>query len=736
MIKNWFVLFGVALLTSWSHAQQDEFTADQLLEAARSGDLEQMKQIVDSGVDINSKTEYGSTALFFACDRGHFEIVKYLLKNGAEVDTKDTFYNATPLTWAQANGHDKIIVLLLEAGAEGADEILVSSVRRGQTEMAKAILKSGVATENAILDAKEIAEKSESKEIAALFEDIEVTAAPEFTISEEDAQKYVGHYASEAGTVVEVTANKEKLRFKASGGTSLMKPIETDNFKVGPTSVRFDVADGAVTQMVTQAPRQTVTYKRVSKEEADKIVAAAKKKAEEAAEKTEKKTFAESSPESKAADLAISSPNWPGFRGNGARGVADGQSVPMEWNAEGEKNLAWKTEIPGLGNSCPSIWGDKLFVTSAVNPEADNDFRIGLYGDVGSVEEDFEFEFVLYCLDKNTGKILWQKTANRAKPAVKRHAKSSHANPTVATDGKYVVAFFGSEGLYCYDMEGNLQWMKNLGFLDSGWFYDPGYQWGFGASPTLFDGKVIVQCDIQKDSFVAAFNLSDGEEVWRTARENEIPSWSTPIVHQFGDTPMLITHATRAARGYDARTGEELWSMRDHSEIVVPVPFVAHNLIYIASGYSPIQPIVAIRPDARGDITLPDNSLTSESIAWSTKRGGPYMPSPIVYGDYLYCCSNSGILTCYDAKTGDVVYKKRMRADGGALSFTGSPVAADGHLYLTAEDGRTLVVKAGPEFELVHTNRVGENVLTTPAVSEGRVFIRGQKHVFALGSKE
>lgn len=735
MIKNWMVLLGVVLLTSSLYAQQDEFTADQLLEAARSGELERITQIIDSGVDINSKTEYGSTALFFACDRGHVEVVKYLLKNGAEVDAKDTFYNATPMTWAQANGHDDITLLLLKAGAEGADEILAAVVRQGKVEMTKAILEAGVATEGGIRGAKELADKSKTEELAALFENIEVPAAPEFSLSEEDAQKYVGNYLSEGGRVVEVTAKKEKLRFKASGGTSSMKPVDVDQFKVGSSSVRFEVVDGEVAQLVTEAPRQTVTYKRVSKEEAEKAVAAAKKKAEEASKKPTKKVFGESSPESKAADLAISSPNWPSFRGNGARGVADGQSAPLEWNAEDSNNLVWKTPIPGLGNSCPSIWGDKLFVTTAVNPEADNDFRIGLYGDVGSVEEDFEFEFMLYCLDKNSGKVLWKKTANRAKPAVKRHAKSSHANPTVVTNGKYVVAFFGSEGIYCYDMDGNLQWMKNLGVLDSGWFYDPGYQWGFGASPTLFEDKVIIQCDIQKDSYVAAFKLSDGEEVWKTARENEIPSWSTPIVHEFGETPMLITHATRAARGYDARTGEELWSMSDHSEIVVPVPFVAHDLIYIASGYSPIQPIVAIRPDARGDITLPDNTLTSDSIAWSTKRGGPYMPSPIVYGDYLYCCANSGILSCYEAKTGEVVYKKRMRADGGSLSFTGSPIAADGHLYLTAEDGRTLVVKAGPEYELVGTNQIGENVLTTPAISEGRMFIRGQKHVFALGSK-
>ncbi len=727
------VLFALPLV-----AQQDEFTADQLWEAARSGELERMKQIVDAGVDINSTTEYGSTALFYACDRGHVEIVKYLLDKGADANAKDTFYNATPMTWAQMNSRNEIIGLLLKAGADGADDMLQTAVQSSSVELTKAVLDSGAATASAIRDAKEKADESDSAELKALFTKIELPAAPEFEFTAEMTQPYLGQYVSEDGDLVKITAKNEKLKLKTSGGTSFLKPVKPNVFKMGQTTVRFTMADGQVEQMVTEATRSTVIYTPITDDEAEKLADKNKepKKNEEPKATPEKKEFAPSSSESKAADLAISSSNWPGFRGSGGRGVGDGQEPPLKWNAAESENLIWKTAVPGLGNSCPSIWEDKLFVTSAVNPEADNDFRIGLYGDVESVEEDFEFEFVVYCLDKNTGEILWQNIANKAKPAVKRHAKSTHANPTVTTDGQYVIAFFGSEGLYCYDMEGNLNWKKDMGVLDSGWFYDPGYQWGFGASPTLFEDKVIVQCDIQKDSYVAAFRLSDGEEVWKTPRDKEIPSWSTPIVHQFGDLPMLITHATRAARGYDARTGEELWSMRDHSEIVVPVPFVAHDLIFIASGYSPIQPIVAIRPDARGDITLPDNTLSSENIAWSTKRGGPYMPSPIVYGDYLYCCANSGVLTCYEAKTGEVVYKKRMRADGGALSFTGSPIAADDHLYFTAEDGRTLVVKAGPEFELVDTNQIGENVLTTPAISEGRFFIRGQKHVFAFGDNE
>jgi outer membrane protein assembly factor BamB len=195
---------------------------------------------------------------------------------------------------------------------------------------------------------------------------------------------------------------------------------------------------------------------------------------------------------------------------------------------------------------------------------------------------------------------------------------------------------------------------------------------------------------------------------------------------------MLLTHATKAARGYDARTGEPLWSMGKHSEIVVPTPFVAHDLIFVASGYSPVQPIVAIRPTARGDISLPSGEKISEHIVWSTTRNGPYMPSPIVYGDYLYICSNSGVLTCYYAKTGEEVYRKRITAPGGGLAFTASPLAADGHLYFPAEDGRVVIIKAGPEYEMVSSNQSGGSILATPAISDRILFVRTNNRLMAF----
>jgi outer membrane protein assembly factor BamB len=269
-----------------------------------------------------------------------------------------------------------------------------------------------------------------------------------------------------------------------------------------------------------------------------------------------------------------------------------------------------------------------------------------------------------------------------------------------------------------------------LGRLDSGWFYDPDYQWGFASSPILFRDMVIVQCDIQQDSFIAAFDVRTGEPVWRTERD-EIPSWGTPTVYENDEHAVLITNATRFARGYNPYTGEELWRISGNSEITVPTPFVAHDLIFVASGYRPVQPIWAIRPGSRGDLSLTDGETSSDAIAWSDSKAGPYMPTPIVYGDYLYTCDNGGVLCCYEATTGKRLYRRRF-ARGGGASFVAAPVAADGRLYLTGEEGTVYVVQAGPKYALLSANPVGENCLATPAISDGMFLMRTQRHVIAL----
>ncbi len=376
--------------------------------------------------------------------------------------------------------------------------------------------------------------------------------------------------------------------------------------------------------------------------------------------------------------------------------------------------------------------GKRVFVTSAISGK-EADLKIGLYGDVTSVDDDSEHEFITVCLDSENGKELWRKTACKRVPSVKRHLKSTHANCTVATNGQFVVASFASEGLYCYSMEGELVWQKDLGRLDSGWFFDRDYQWQFGSSPVIHDGKLILQCDIQEGSFLAMLDLASGQEIWRVERD-EIPSWSTPTVVSTPSGLQIVTNATRAARGYDFTSGKELWRIGRNSEIVVPTPFAAHGLIYVSSGYRPIQPIYAIRLDSTGDLTLPEDKRQSEFVAWSETSGGPYMPTPIVYGDYLYACSNSGILTCYQARTGSLVYKKRLPMKG-SRSFVGSPIASDGKLYLTSEEGETAVIKAGPAFELIANNSCGETCLTTPLFPAARCTCEGKSMSSPFGKR-
>jgi outer membrane protein assembly factor BamB len=425
-----------------------------------------------------------------------------------------------------------------------------------------------------------------------------------------------------------------------------------------------------------------------------------------------------------------SAQNWPQFRGPGASGVVEGRAAAVKWDAEKSLNTLWKVPIPGLGHSSPVVWGNKVFVTAAVTTGAKDETRFGLYGDVTPVKDDPKHIWKVYALDKLTGKILWERTAYEGIPKVKRHPKSTHADSTPVTNGKYLIALFGSHGLYAYNLDGKLLWKQDLGVLDSGWFYDPDYQWEYGSSPIIYRDLIIIQADIQKDSFIAAYNIKNGKLVWKTPRE-EIPSWGTPTIYEGATRAEIITNGSKAIRGYDPMTGRELWRLTPNSEVTTPTPFAARNLIYVTSGYAPIQPIYAIRPGATGDISLKDGAVSNTFIAWSKQRGGPYMPTPVVYGDILYTCSNQGILTAYNADTGDRLYQERLGGTGGA--FTSSPVASDGKLYMFSEDGDVFVVKTGPKYELLSKNPVGEVMMASAAISDGLIIVRGLKHLFAFG---
>ncbi|TDJ67485.1 MAG: pyrrolo-quinoline quinone [Planctomycetota bacterium] len=431
--------------------------------------------------------------------------------------------------------------------------------------------------------------------------------------------------------------------------------------------------------------------------------------------------------------FAVQDVHWPSFRGDHARGIAEGFETPVEWSVPDGKNIAWRTRIPGLGHSSPIVWGDRIFVTSAVRSTGSAELKVGLYGAGDSVDEEGEHAFRLYCLDKQSGKILWERTAHEGIPMVKRHPKSTHANPTPAADADHVLAFFGSEGLYCYDHDGELLWQKDLGKLDAGAPGQRQYQWGYASSPLIHEGQVIVQCDVQDQSFLVVLALADGSEVWRVNRDED-STWSTPNVHPSGagGRPQIVVNGYKHIGGYDLVTGEEVWKLVGGGDIPVPTPVFEEDLIFITSAHGRLAPIYAILAGAEGELTM--NPGDCEYMAWSHARRGIYMQTPLVYDGILYCCNDGGILGCYDIASGEELYRERL--GDGNTGFSASAVAADGKLYFSAEDGGIHVVQAGPEFVVLAVNDLGETNMATPAISEGRLYFRTRGHIVAVGAEE
>jgi outer membrane protein assembly factor BamB len=423
--------------------------------------------------------------------------------------------------------------------------------------------------------------------------------------------------------------------------------------------------------------------------------------------------------------------SWPQFRGSGARGTAEGLALPDTWSVADGTNIAWKTAIPGLGHSSPVVWGDAVFVTTSISGKEDPYLKVGLYGNIDPVEDDTSHKFLVYRIDRESGKIVWERTAYEGVPRIQRHQKSSHANSTPATDGQHVIALFGSEGLYAYDMDGKLLWKKDLGVLDSGFFQVPTAQWGFGSSPIIHEGRVIVQADVQKGSFLAAFDVKTGKELWRTERD-DVPTWSTPTVHVDGTRKQVLVNGFKHIGGYDLDTGKELWRMRGTGDIPIPTPYVVNDLVFLTSAHGPGSPIYAVRTSASGDVSLAEGKKSNENVAWSHPRGGSYMPTTLVYDDQLYVLRDNGVLGAYDIATGERRYEQRL--GDGSGGFTASVVAGDGKIYFTAELGQVYVVKPGAKFELVATNEMDEICMATPAIADGTIFYRTRGHVVAISS--
>ena len=443
------------------------------------------------------------------------------------------------------------------------------------------------------------------------------------------------------------------------------------------------------------------------------------------------RTAAERTPRLPAAAPADGS--WPSFRGAGASGVADGQHLPDQWNGTTGKNILWRTPIPGLGHSSPIVWGDRIFVTTAVSSRGNATFKPGLYGDGDASEDRSRHRWLILAIDKRTGKTLWERIAHEGEPLDKRHIKSTYSSSTPVTDGRIVVASFGSHGVHAYDVNGTFLWKVDVGRLDLGAYDIPTFEWGPASSPIIWNGLVLLQYDTQADSFLLALHAETGKTAWKTERD-EFPSWGTPTVATTAAGPELVTNASKFIRGYDPRTGKELWRLGGSSKITAPTPVFADGLFVIASGRAPERPIFVVRPGARGDLTLKEGNTSSDTIVWSRSGRGSYMPTPLVYRGVLYVLANNGVFDAYDLQSGKEIYRQRLPQVGSG--FSASPVAADGKIYLSNEDGEMLVVSAGPTFAHVATNSMGELLMATPALSNGVMYVRSSTSLSAVGRRK
>ena len=418
--------------------------------------------------------------------------------------------------------------------------------------------------------------------------------------------------------------------------------------------------------------------------------------------------------------------NWPRFRGSDASGaVSDDSRLPDTWDRK--TNVRWKAAIPGWGWGSPIVWGDRVFVT-AVHSEAEYDKpKAGLYlGRGRPAPPDSVHHWMVYCLGLETGKLLWKHEAHVGKPRVPRHPKSTYAAETPTTDGKRLYVLFGDLGMYCYDFKGKQLWKHAIEPRKT--------QFGYGAaaSPVVIDDLVIFVYDNHESSYIMALDGGTGKSRWQMARK-EKSTWATPFVWKHGQRTEIVVAGKNENRAYSL-DGELLWHFNGNmSVLTIPSPFAVDGLLYITSGYfqDRKRPVFAIRPGARGDISLANGQAANEFIRWSLQRMGPYNTSPIVYRGLYFTLLDRGMATCHDSATGELVYN-RTRFPRGA-SFTASPWAYNGKIFCLDERGTTHVIPADRKFRVERTNRLDELSVATPAISQGRLLIRTASQVYCIG---
>lgn len=425
-----------------------------------------------------------------------------------------------------------------------------------------------------------------------------------------------------------------------------------------------------------------------------------------------------------ASSVAATAQQWPSFRGPSASGVFDDGAAPTDWNVGASTGVRWKTTIPGLSHASPVVWNDRVYVVSAVRLDGASAIDRQSQGVVFAADT-VRHAWRLYALDRASGRIVWERTAVEGAPQQGRHVRGTYANATPATDGRFIVATLGYEGVFCFNLDGTVRW-RVPGITDHKQMYDP------ASSPVIHDGLVFIQNDWQRDSHLAAFELETGKETWRVQRDEGM-TWTSPSIVGAGSSARLIVNSPRWVRAFEPRTGKELWRLDNRVKQPfdrIPTPFASGDLVIVAGGGGE-RPIYAVRAGATGDITPPEGARSSDGVAWTTERGSPYLATPIAYRGLLYTIAENGVLTAFDLTSGARIYQQRVGQAGSV--YSASPVASGGYLYLTSEDGDVTVVRAGREFGVVSTNPMGDVAFATPALVPGGLIFRTGSQVIAVG---
>jgi outer membrane protein assembly factor BamB len=691
-----------------------------LHEAARTGNLAEVRRLVEeSGTPIDAGDRYDSTALMMASEKGHLEVVEYLLEAGADPNHREVFFNSSSFDLALWRENVEVAIALLAAGADARDRAFEIAVQADVPELAKAAVEAGPLYESTVEKLSTGDDLPET--FATLLAGAETRPDPEPpSYTAEQLREFEGVFetwdeSTGEDTYAEVKATATGLRLSVADGAPVDLVVSGER--------EFRSNDGAVEAAFwgRLGSVESLTVHRDGGQPLRMRHSIGKPLGAEAyAYETE------TAAPDETADAAAG--NWPQFRGDHAGGVGDGADVPPAWDVEAGTAVRWQVEIPGLGNSSPIVWGDAVIVTTAVAEGIEQDVRTGLTGEGDPVVEDVEHSWRVMAFDKKTGDALWDTEIGRAVPKTRRHFKASQANSTPVTDGEHVVVAFPTAGIACLDLDGNLKWKHDLGGLNVSSPNDPATHWGFASSPVIHDGRVILQVDTYHEPFLAAWDLETGDELWRTARDVP-PSWSTPTVVQGDDGDELIVNGA-TIHGYDPATGKELWSLGPNSELVIATPVVGDGVVFVSAGYAPIKPIYALRPGGRGDLDVEPGD-EHEQLAWSHARGGAYMPTPILYRGLLYVVHHNARMVAYDADTGAPIYKTRFSQGG---TFTASPVAANGMLFVPTEEGQVYAIEAGPEYRELAVNEMNEPVMATPAISDGTLFVRTTRRLVAVGS--